>query len=101
MTDTAKPDMPDRNQLEILVDAIFRHAEPRGYALRWQAQFDSIPRIVASARDKYATEGDAFGGWMSRGAHVFIEMTIKKFGRPVEPITVRHSTNGTEGIDHA
>jgi hypothetical protein len=32
-----------------------------------------------------------FAGWMSRGAYVFIQMTIEKFGRPVEPITVRNS----------
>jgi hypothetical protein len=29
-------------------------------------------------------------GWLSRGAYVFIQMTVSKFGRPTEPITVRH-----------
>jgi hypothetical protein len=34
---------------------------------------------------------DAFGGWMSQGAFTFTRMTIEKFGRPTEPIIVRHS----------
>jgi hypothetical protein len=36
-------------------------------------------------------ECNQHAGWLSRGAFTFIEMTIEKFGRPTEPITVRHS----------
>jgi hypothetical protein len=32
------------------------------------------------------------GGWLSKGAVVFLEMTVAKFGRPTSAIIVRHSS---------
>jgi hypothetical protein len=36
-------------------------------------------------------ECDRHGGWLSKGAFVFLEMTVARFGRPTEAIIVRHS----------
>ena len=34
---------------------------------------------------------DRHNGWLSRGAVTFIQMTVAKFGRPTEAITVHNS----------
>ena len=54
----------------------------------------SVNFIIGSSRAMHeasirCAECDRHGGWLSKGARTFIEMTVEKFGRPVEAIIVR------------
>jgi hypothetical protein len=46
----------------------------------------SVAMHEASVR---CAECDRHGGWLSKGARTFIEMTVAKFGRPTTAIIVR------------
>ena len=39
---------------------------------------------------------DRHNGWLSRGGVTFIEMTVKKFGKPTEAVTVQHNSHQEE-----
>jgi hypothetical protein len=53
--------------------------------------------VIGSSKAMHTARVDcadcgAFGGWLSRGAFAFIQMTIEKFGPPTTPIALRPPT---------
>jgi hypothetical protein len=62
----------------------------------------SVNFIIGSSKSMHhaalrCMDCNQHSGWLSKGALTFIEMTVEKFGRPVEPVIVRHS-NQSEGF---
>jgi hypothetical protein len=86
LVSSAPPTVPDTGIVGLAVKMMHRPC-------RWCGSADFT--ITSSAAMHHAglrcIACNKHGGWLSKGAFVFLEMTVEKFGRPVEPIAVRHS----------
>lgn len=54
------------------------------------------PGAAMHAASLRCVECNAHGGWLSKGAVTFIQMTVKKFGKPTEAVTVQHNSHQEE-----
>jgi hypothetical protein len=58
----------------------------------------SVNFIIGSSKamhhaSLHCAECSYHGGWLSKGAFTFLEMTVDKFGRPTAPIIVRNNSH--------